>query len=170
MKKGDVIKRRKRVMPAMPNQTISQPDSSVSPDPNPNIYPEQPQGESLQLPPANLQTSLPVHNRQPNDQERGHVLEPQLRNNGPPPVDFTALYSRKRTYPDAEGETQMEDRTTAGAPMTHRGPVDTSIDPTLAPGESKEQMRVRLQQERQRMRDQLMAVENELARMEKDNA
>lgn len=63
----------------------------------------------------------------------------------------------------------MEDRTTAGAPLTHRASLDPSIDPTLAPGVNKEQRRVRLQQERQRMREQLMAVENQLARMEEDN-
>lgn len=154
----------------MPNQPMLQMDSSVSPDPNPNPYPEQTQSESLQLPPAHTQTSLPVHERRPSDQDRGHVLEPQLRINGPPPVDFTALYSRKRAYPEAESDSPTGDRTTAGAPLTHRVSLDPSIDPSLAPGESKEQMRVRLQQERQRMREQLMAVENQLARMEEDIA
>jgi hypothetical protein len=217
MKKGDVIKRRKRVMPAMPNQSFppsQQGDSSVSPDPIPNISPnaassimynEQTsttQSESLLLPPAHThaQMNVPVRDRRPSEGERGHVLEPQLRNHGPPPVDFTALYSRKRTYPDSlmentnDSRMDLDDRTlpptvstsaitaataalsaaTAGAsasrlslsPIPRRAIV--SVDPGLAPGESKEAMRARLQVERQKMREQLLAVESELARMEDD--
>jgi hypothetical protein len=55
-----------------------------------------------------------------------------------------------------------------GASLTSRPPMDTSIDPTLGPGESKEQVRARLRLEQQRMRERLMVVERQLERMEQE--
>jgi len=171
MKKGDVIKRRKRVMPALssPPQPPQQqqagphqqrhPDSSASPDPP---YQQSPASTTAA---ATASSSLPVHPRDP-----AIVLEPSFQNNGPPPVDFTQ-YSRKRAFGDGDG---------SGAATTHSGDErdrvsprgsGESIDPSLAGGaaaESKAQVRARLQRERQRMREELLAVENELARMEED--
>ena len=197
MNKGN-IKRRKRVMPAIPNNQAQSyqhqnpggfSESSVSPDPsNPPSYPTGPEQrasmDTLQLPPA--QTSLPLHqhDRRPSDHDDqqdttpSRVLEPQYQTYGPPPVDFT-YHNRKRPHAgdvegdrDHERDSQMalEERTaTAGAAsLVSHASVDTSIDPTLGPGESREQVRERLRLEQQRMRERLLVVERQLERMEQE--
>jgi len=155
MKKGDVIKRRKRVMPATataspPTQhgaAPHHPDSSVSPDP---AYPHSPPASSMAAPPP---PALPMHPRDP-----ALVLEPAFANNGPPPVDFTS-YSRKRAFGDADA---------AGALSGES--IDPGLGVAAAAGaaETKAQVRARLQRERLAMREKLRAVESELARMEED--
>jgi GATA-binding protein len=91
MKKGE-IKRRKRVVPAMSNQTPQQArsgsDSSVSPGPKQSGYmPGQLQTSTHQ---RDHQISLPHHDRPRNSQEHAdHILEPPTQSYGPPPVDFT---------------------------------------------------------------------------------
>ena len=191
MNKGN-IKRRKRVMPAMPNsqaqashqQTSSGfSESSVSPDPSqPLSYTadqdQRSSTDTLQLPPA--QTNLPLHqhDRRSSDHQRhqdtrpSHVLEPQYQTYGPPPVDFT-YHNRKRPHTgDVEGD-RDHDRDSPMAleermGLTSRASMDTSIDPTLGPGESREQVRARLRLEQQRMRERLMVVERQLERMEQE--
>jgi GATA-binding protein, other eukaryote len=153
MKKGE-IKRRKRVMPAMLNQPM-QFDSSVSPDPNIPTFADAIMTSSEQAR-SNTQTSLPLHDRH---QSNGHVLEPEYRSFGPPPVDFTsysnpsrdAPASRKRTHRELEGisptshhlPTAPPSATTAEDPHHRRTPpstateafrasTDSAIDPSLA--------------------------------------
>jgi len=55
-----------------------------------------------------------------------------------------------------------------GPSLASRASMDTSIDPTLGPGESREQVRARLRLEQQRMRERLMVVERQLERMEQE--
>jgi len=164
MKKGDVIKRRKRVMPATAtsspqthHQAHAHPDSSVSPDP---AYPHEPSSSIAALPAT--AAALPVHTRDP-----ARVLEPAFPNNGPPPVDFTP-YARKRAFGDSDAASAL-----SGAVSGVLGGGGEPIDPGLGiaaaeAAESKEQVRARLQRERQAMREKLRAVESELARMEQD--
>jgi GATA-binding protein len=111
MKKGE-IKRRKRVMPAMPNQAPQQAgsgfESSVSPDPNQSGHTEgQMQATTYQ---QDQQMSLPHHDRSRNNQEHTeHLLEPPTQSYGPPPVDFTS-YST----------------TASSSSNTHRSPSGTN--------------------------------------------
>jgi hypothetical protein len=95
MKKGE-IKRRKRVMPAMSNQT-QQPvgsgvESSVSPDPQQSGMQETPYQEGQKM-------DLPHHGH------GGNLLEPPTQSYGPPPVDFTA-YSTSMA-PSGSGSTTI---------------------------------------------------------------
>lgn len=182
MNKGN-IKRRKRVMPAIPNNQAQAShqqtspgfsESSVSPDPaQPLPYTadqdQRPSTDTLQLPPA--QTNLPLHqhDRRSSDHQHyqdtrpSHVLEPQYQTYGPPPVDFT-YHNRKRPH---SGDVESERDHERDSPMA-LDEREASIDPTLGPGESREQVRARLRLEQQRMRERLMVVERQLERMEQE--
>ena len=141
MKKGE-IKRRKRVMPAMTSQPmLSSPFDSVdSPDVGAG-------GSSPQM-------SLPLHDRH----RAGHVMEPQYRSFGPPPVDFTsyansplstslaayATAGRKRTLGEIDASPQLPHLPVAPAGSAaivptsstpgdqYRRSPDVAIDPSLA--------------------------------------
>ena len=204
MKKGE-IKRRKRVMPAMIDQSPAQGtgfESSVSPDPAVSAFAE-PSIMSSEEPQKATQTALPHHDRH----GTAHVLEPQYRSVGPPPVDFTSYANasrepsllvgttagRKRSRGEAEGaspighhlHTALSTATTTdqrrlSLSAAPDGRDNVAIDPSLAAfasaavsaatavggGESKEQARARLLMERERMRQSLAEVDDELAKME----
>ena len=209
--KKEHIKRRKRVMPAQPNQPgpQQQHESSVSPDPN-SADLTQSQSHTADFTP-NQQLNLPHHDRQPNGSaHHEHLLEPPTQSYGPPPVDFTSysnapsrskdlptttfpLYpgeartNRKRTLSEAaerhiplqnlsheERSTQVDEGASGGA-NSDQGPIDPSLAAYARRAESHaealseetlEERRARIRRERDRMQEQLAAMDRELARMD----
>ena len=166
------IKRRKRVIPALSgNQHYHEPS-----------YDNTTAGSETTSQQHN-HTTLPHHNR--------HLPDP-ARLQPPPPVDFTTYQNptrnlptsseqpgnvtnqRKRSHSNSDGGNSHNgpSRSNPMAPGTgsESGPmsVDSVIDPSLGreSEEDKQRSKARLRMERERLREQLMAVEEELARSE----
>jgi hypothetical protein len=166
------IKRRKRVIPALTgNQHYHDPSY------------ENTASGSEQTPPQNAHTTLPHHNR--------HLPDPS-RLQAPPPVDFTTyqnaarnistvneqpgngINQRKRSHsgsddvPHSNGRSRPEPAVSGAGSEPGPMSVDSVIDPSLGrEGEDdKQRSKARLRLERERLREQLLAVEEELARSE----
>jgi hypothetical protein len=166
------IKRRKRVIPALTgNQHYHDQsyDTTVSGAENTT--------------PQNNHTTLPHHNR--------HLPDPS-RLQAPPPVDFTTYQNaartistlneqpgngsiqRKRSHSGSDDVSHANGRSRPDPAISGAGSepgpmsVDSVIDPSLGRDseEDKQRSKARLRLERERLREQLMAVEEELARSE----